>query len=373
MAKLLTVLIPCLNEAETLGGVVREARVGLDALKARLGIQGEILVSDNGSTDGSQKIAESLGARVVQAPVRGYGAALHSGFLAARGEWVIFGDADQSYDFSKLEAFGERLQRNEADLVLGTRLGGRIQPGAMPLLNRHLGTPALNLAIRLFFSLKTTDCNSGMRLVRRSFYTSLPMRATGMEWASELLIKSSLKQMRYEEVPIEYRKDARSRAPHLRRWRDGWRHLKTIAFLSPNRLILFPSLLIFLGGIAGFATGADDLGLILLPLGASGAALGTLLKLVLHEDQTLHSRVIDWLVKRPVPEGLLALSGLLLGAGAALYFGTELQRVGLGCFVLGALGLPMSAAWGALLTHRLNALTLGQTGTQEPERTQRAA
>ena len=229
----LSIVIPCLNEGPTI------RRVILDAYKYASKIAGlkfEIVVADNGSSDGSQRITKSTGkARLIKVPVRGYGAALHWGILSSRGRYVLFADADMSYPFLNLSRFIDEL-KNQQDLVLGSRLRGLVEPGAMPLLNRYLGTPVLTLLIRLLYGIPTTDCNSGMRMVRKSFYQKLNMRNSGMEWASELLLKTALKNGRYTEVPIIFKKDKRHRRPHLSRWSDGWRHLKAILFMKPQSL-----------------------------------------------------------------------------------------------------------------------------------------
>lgn len=349
----ISIVIPCLNEAETIERVIAEAKTGLTSS----GLKGEIVVADNGSTDGSQALSEKAGARVVAVPLRGYGAALHFGILAAKGKWVIFGDADLSYDFKLLPRFNEFVQTSEKDLVLGSRLKGTIEPGAMPFLNRYFGTPVLNWIIRLFFGLATSDCNSGMRLIRKEFYKELPMRAPGMEWASELLIKSKIKGARYAEVPIVLRPDARNRPPHLRRWRDGWRHLKTIVLLSPNRLILVPSLALLLTGFSFFLfSSLTNISLLFLNIGTAGLALGMLVKLVLHSDQVRTSRTVDYLTQKPFAEVLLGSGVLLTVFGSGLIFFNALAQFGLLLATLGALCILTSFAWGVLVTHCLKTL-----------------
>lgn len=237
MKQLLSIVIPCLNEKQTISQVINDAH---NNCKKNLRLnQFEIIVSDNGSSDGTLDILnKSKKIRIVNVPIRGYGAALHWGILAAKGEYVLFGDADMSYPFSNLPKFLKTI-KNEPDIVLGSRLRGTIQPGAMPLLNRYFGTPLLTLLIRFLYQIPTSDCNSGMRLVKRSFYERLNMRNSGMEWASELLLKSALKKGKYVEVPIAFKKDQRNRAPHLSRWSDGWRHLKAILLLKPSSLLIF--------------------------------------------------------------------------------------------------------------------------------------
>lgn len=236
---LLSIVIPCLNESRTIRQSVVEARLNG---KKSLGNQFEVIVADNGSTDGSLEILKKLRfVRIVNVPVRGYGAALHWGILKSKGEYILFADADLSYPFSNLKRFVQKL-KYKPDLVLGSRLRGSIQKDAMPTLNRYFGTPILTCLIRLLYMIPTTDCNSGMRMVKRSFYQKLNMHNSGMEWASELLLKTALKKGNYMEVPIRFLKDKRNRAPHLSRWSDGWRHLKAILLLKPTSLCLFLAL-----------------------------------------------------------------------------------------------------------------------------------
>lgn len=231
----LTILMPCLDEAETLEACIVKARGFLD----RTGIDGEILISDNGSTDGSQDIARRLGARVVDAPRKGYGAALMAGIEAARGTYVIMGDSDDSYDFSRLDAFVEAL-RGGADLVMGNRFRGGIAARAMPPLHRYLGNPVLSAIGRVFFASSIGDFHCGLRGFRRSAVLGLNLTAPGMEFASEMLIKATLADLSIAEVPTTLSPDGRSRPPHLRSWRDGWRHLKLLLTFAPRWLFLYP-------------------------------------------------------------------------------------------------------------------------------------
>lgn len=241
----LSIVMPCLNEAETLGVCIQKARDYLD----RHGIPGEIVVADNGSTDGSPAIALNMGARVVRVRSQGYGSALAAGMAAARGEYVIMGDADDSYDFSDLTPFLEKL-RSGYDLVMGNRFKGGIQPGAMPPLHRYLGNPVLTGIGRLFFPTPCGDFHCGLRGFRKAAIESLDLRTTGMEFASEMVVKASLYKMRITEVPTTLSPDGRSRPPHLRSWRDGWRHLRFLLLYSPRWLFLYPGLLLVAMGLA---------------------------------------------------------------------------------------------------------------------------
>lgn len=256
----LSIVIPCLDEAETLAFCVEKA---LGAL-SRLGIAGEVVVADNGSTDDSRGIAERLGARVVPVAQRGYGAALAEGFRRARGRFLIMGDADDSYDFSEIDGFVREL-RQGADLVMGTRLRGAIDPGAMPFLHRYLGTPVLTKLINVCFRTRISDCNCGMRGLRKDAFLKLDLRSTGMEFASEMVLKAALCGIRIVEIPIRFHKDRRSRPPHLRTWRDGWRHLRFILLFAPNYLFLLPGGAMFAIGLLLLLTqvnGPLDLGFV---------------------------------------------------------------------------------------------------------------
>ncbi len=243
----LTILMPCLNEAETLACCIEKAKAGI----ARAGVAGEILIADNGSTDGSQAIAEKLGARVVAVPAKGYGNALRGGIEAARGEWILMGDADDSYDFSEADRFVEKF-KNGDELIMGCRLpigGGTIMPGAMPWKNRWLGNPILTTIGRVFFKCPAHDFHSGLRGFTKTAYCKMELQTTGMEFASEMAIKGTLKKLKISEVPITLHKDGRSRSPHLKPWRDGWRHLRFMLIYSPRWLFLLPGLLLCALGI----------------------------------------------------------------------------------------------------------------------------
>ena len=239
----LTILMPCLNEAETLAICIDKARSYIK----RSGVVGEILVADNGSTDGSPDIARKHGARVIQVSRRGYGAALLAGIVKAQGTYVIMGDADGSYDFSRLDPFLEKLREN-ADLVIGDRFRGGIAPGSMRPLHRYFGNPALSFVGRLFFPPGVADFHCGLRGFRRDAMLALGLRMPGMEFASEMVVRASLAGLQIAEVPTTLSPDGRSRPPHLRTWRDGWRHLRFLLLFSPRWLFLYPGLAILTFG-----------------------------------------------------------------------------------------------------------------------------
>ncbi len=257
----LTVLMPCLNEVETLRPCIEKAQSFFN----RTGIAGEVLIADNGSTDGSQALARSLGARVVDVPVRGYGAALSAGIEHAAGRYVIMGDSDDSYDFAQLDGFIEKL-RGGADLVMGNRFQGGIAPGAMPFLHRYLGNPVLSFIGRLFFRIPIRDFHCGLRGVSREAILRLNLVTPGMEFASEMIAKVALAGLSIEEVPTTLRPDGRNRPPHLRTWRDGWRHLRFLLLFCPRWLFLYPGLTLFAVGLIGFVL-AEHGPSILQPLG----------------------------------------------------------------------------------------------------------
>ena len=239
-----SVVMPCLNEAETVAVCIQKARACL----ADNGVSGEIIVADNGSTDGSQAIAEAEGARVVPVVTKGYGGALMGGISAARGRFVIMGDADDSYDFSALMPFIEQL-RDGSDLVMGNRFKGGIAPGAMPPLHRYIGNPLLSGLGRLFFRCPVGDFHCGLRGFSRAAYDRMKLQTTGMEFAGEMVVKSTLLGLRIAEVPTTLSPDGRSRPPHLRSWRDGWRNLRFMLLFSPRWLFLYPGLLLMLLGL----------------------------------------------------------------------------------------------------------------------------
>ncbi len=244
----LTILMPCLDEALTVEACVRKAHAYL----SKSGVVGEVLVADNGSTDGSQAIAVAAGARVVQVETKGYGAALIGGIAEARGRFIIMADADDSYDLTDLDGFVDGLRRG-FDLVVGNRFKGGIKRGAMPLLNRYLGNPVLSLIGRALFASPIGDFHCGMRAFDRQAVLNLNLRAPGMEFASEMVVKASLAQLNITEVPTTLSPDGRERSPHLRPWRDGWRHLRFMLLRSPQWLFLFPGLVIAIVGLGGAA------------------------------------------------------------------------------------------------------------------------
>jgi glycosyltransferase involved in cell wall biosynthesis len=240
----LTIVMPCLNEAETLATCIQKAAAFLQAN----GIKGEIVVGDNGSTDGSQDIARADGARVVDVAVRGYGAALYYATVASCGRYVIMGDSDDSYDFTNLMPFVDKL-REGYDLVMGNRFLGGIQMGAMPWKNRYIGNPVLTAIGRMFFRCPARDFHCGLRGFSRKAFMAMDLRTTGMEFASEMVIKSTLLGLRICEVPTTLSPDGRSRPPHLRPWRDGWRHLRFMLLYSPRWLFVIPGLLLMVAGL----------------------------------------------------------------------------------------------------------------------------
>ena len=244
----LSVVLPCLDEAETLAICLRKANQSASSL----GVAVELIVADNGSTDGSQEIARANGARVIDVETRGYGAALAAGISAARGTFVIMADADDSYALDDLGPFIEEL-RGGADLVMGNRFAGTIEPGAMPFIHRYLGNPVLSFIGRTMFHTPVGDFHCGMRGFRRDAIAQLDLRTIGMEFASEMVVKASVGQLDIREVPTTLRPDGRTRPPHLRTWRDGWRHLRFLLLMSPRWLLLIPGLFLSAIGAIGMA------------------------------------------------------------------------------------------------------------------------
>jgi len=323
----LTILMPCLNEAETLQICITKAMGFL----RRHNIDGEVLIADNGSTDGSQQIAVSNGARVVAVPVRGYGAALIAGIRAARGRYVIMGDSDDSYDFSNLIPFVDEL-RAGAELVMGNRFRGGIAKGAMPPLHRYLGNPVLTGIGRLFFRSPSGDFHCGLRGFNREAITGLKLRATGMEFASEMVVKATLQKLRIAEVPTTLSKDGRSRPPHLRSWRDGWRHLRFLLMFSPRWLFFYPGMALLLLGLIGMALllpGSMQVGSIIfdvhtLLVSATAVTLGVLMNLfaLLAKQFSINAKLVPpdpwlaWFRDKVTLEGMLIVGLLFFLTGA---------------------------------------------------------
>jgi len=239
-----SVVMPCLNEAETLATCIKKAQ----AFFERENIDGEVVIADNGSTDGSQKIALDLNARVINVPEKGYGNALKGGIKEANGIYVMMGDADDSYDFSNMMSYISKL-REGYDLVMGNRFKGGIKKGAMPFLHRYLGNPVLSFIGRLFFNIPIGDFHCGLRGFTKEAFYKMNLRTTGMEFASEMIVKASLENMKIAEVPTILSPDGRTRPPHLNTWSDGWRHLRFLTLYSPKWLFFIPGLLLFLFGL----------------------------------------------------------------------------------------------------------------------------
>lgn len=252
-----SLIMPCLNEKDSLPACISNARKALAMIEERYGLTGEIVIADNGSTDGSQFLATSMGARVEPVEARGYGAALIGGCKGARGRYLLMGDADGSYDFTDGVAMIGRLV-DGADLCMGSRFQGGIAPGAMPWKNRYIGNPVLTGVLNLFFRSGIDDAHCGIRAITKQAFTECDLSSSGMEFASEMVIKATLRRMRIEQVPATLSPDLRDRAPHLRPWRDGWRHLRYLLMLSPTWLFGVPALLaMVLGAIILGGAGAD--------------------------------------------------------------------------------------------------------------------
>ena len=251
-----SIVMPCLNEAISVAHCIANARQALAWLEERYGLAGEIVVADNGSNDGSQAIAKKFGARVIDVPTRGYGAALIGGCEAARGRYLLMGDADGSYDFTDGVAMIGRLI-DGAGLCMGSRFEGGIAPGAMPWKNRYVGNPVLTGILNLFFHAGIDDAHCGLRAIRKDAFHDLGLSGTGMEFASEMIVKAALKNIRIDQAPASLSVDLRQRAPHLRPWRDGWRHLRYLLMLSPTWLFGVPAMLAM--AIATFVLGVASL------------------------------------------------------------------------------------------------------------------
>jgi glycosyltransferase involved in cell wall biosynthesis len=241
---LVSVVMPCLNEEKTVGLCVQKAKIGL----RQAGVSGEVVVSDNGSTDSSVRVAQAVGARIVIARARGYGAALLAGIISAKGDWIVMGDSDNTYDFRQIKRLIAPL-KSGYHLVIGSRLSGTVKKGAMPFLNRILGTPTLNLFLKLFYGLKISDSQSGMRAFTKVAFKKLKLKALGMEFASEMLVRAKQKNLRLAEVPVSYGK--RIMPTKLSRFRDAWRHLRFMLVFAPTYVFLGPGVFLFLLGAVG--------------------------------------------------------------------------------------------------------------------------
>ncbi|HTI67141.1 MAG TPA: glycosyltransferase family 2 protein [Caulobacteraceae bacterium] len=244
-----TIVMPCLNEVQCLPHCLKSAREALDRIEARLGLTGEVVIADNGSTDGSQALAHKLGARVVAVSERGYGAAIRGGFAAARGRFLVMGDADGSYDFRDAVPMVAALVGG-ADLCMGSRFKGGIESGAMPWKNRYIGNPVLTGVLKLLFHARISDAHCGLRALTRASFERLRLTGSGMEFASEMVIKAALKGEAIVETPVVLHPDLRDRPPHLRPWRDGWRHLRYLFMLSPSWVFAVPAMI---GAVVGLS------------------------------------------------------------------------------------------------------------------------
>jgi Glycosyl transferase family 2 len=349
-----SVVLPCLNEAETLETCIRQALKSM----SDLGVDGEVVIADNGSHDGSQGVAESLGARVIQVPERGYGAALRAGFAAARGEFVIMADADDSYALDTLDPFVDGL-RGGADLVMGNRFAGGIAPGAMPRLHRYLGNPVLSRLGRLFFHVPIHDFHCGMRGFRRERILALGLRTRGMEFASEMVVRAALAGLTIVEVPTTLRPDGRSRNPHLKTWRDGWRHLRFLLAFSPRWLFLYPAatlVVLGVGGLVALAPGPLTIGSVTFDvqtmLAAACLLIAGLQMAALAFVSRAYATRLGLLPPSPRLETFLdrftlewgVIAGLLMGsAGVALFVVAALnwQRTGFGDLAIQTIRLPL--------------------------------
>lgn len=347
-----SIVMPCLNEMQSLGHCIANAREALDQIERKFGLAGEIVIADNGSTDGSQELAVSLGARVVDVAHKGYGAAIIGGFEAAYGRFLIMGDADGSYDFTDGVAMIGRLL-DGADLCMGSRFKGGIAPGAMPWKNRYIGNPVLTGILNLFFRSDIDDAHCGLRAIRKAAAHELSLRGAGMEFASEMVIKASLRKMRIDEVPATLSPDLRDRAPHLRPWRDGWRHLRYLFMLSPTWVFGVPAMLMMgFAALVLLAAAMFEVGIVSgpSPLGASwtivaGFMLTTghfaaLMALATH----LHGVQQGYRTLRPMLRrwsGLLTLETALIGGGMLILLAiAALTAIGIGWSRSGFQALP---------------------------------
>jgi hypothetical protein len=351
--------MPCLNEAETLAVCIRKAHAAI----ASMGLRGEVLIADNGSSDGSQAIAIAEGARLLPVPLRGYGAALIAGIQAATGEFILMADADDSYDFSHLPRFLASLEAGH-DLVMGNRFLGGVLPGAMPPLHRYLGNPVLSFVGRLFFKVPIGDFHCGIRAFRTAAIRSLNLRSTGMEFASEMVVKAALANLRITEVPTILKPDGRSRSPHLRTWHDGWRHLRFLCLFSPRWLFFYPGVTMTLLGLlfsVWLLPGTRQVGRVSLDVDSLTYAMGLLLIGVNITVFAVSAKVFGtrqgFLPPNPRFERILDGVSLELG----LLGGVLLLALGLGLFAYAFLQWH-AVGFGELTAQRMLRLTLPSAG-----------
>lgn len=347
-----TIVMPCLNEAQCLPHCIENAQQALAQIAERYGLSGEVLIADNGSTDGSQQLAASMGARVVDVTARGYGAALIGGSKAALGKYIVMGDADGSYDFTDGVAMISELERG-ADLCMGDRFAGGIVPGAMPSLHRYLGNPILSAVARWLHGSPVRDFHCGLRAFTREAFDRIGARSPGMEFASEMVINARRAGLDVREVPITLHRDLRERAPHLRSFRDGWRHLRLIIAHAPDTMYLIPGLTLLIAGVLGLAVLAEGpvrirghyfgihfvaLSSMATLIGLAAILLGALAKVAIAIYQpTCRGRIVGWL-KRGRPLEWLVLSGGLLTVGG---FAVDLLLAFKWIFVGGAMELSI--------------------------------
>lgn len=325
----LTILMPCLNEAKTLETCIKKAQKSLKENN----IEGEVLIADNGSTDGSQEIARKCGARVVDVELKGYGSALIEGTKNAYGKYIIMGDSDDSYDFSNIMPFVEKL-REGYDLVMGNRFKGGIEKGAMPWSHKYIGTPVLSFLGRVFYKSKIGDFNCGMRGFKRRSIIKLDLKTTGMEYASEMIVQATLNKLKIAEVPTTLKKDGRDRPPHLKSFRDGWRHLKFLLIYSPKHMFLLPGLLLIIFGILGMIitnSNIENVNLGIHTMLYSGAAIvigfQTIIFFILAKVYAINSgmhpkndKIINTLKEITLEKGvILGILFILIGFGLSIY------------------------------------------------------
>lgn len=359
-----TIVMPCLNEAQCLPHCIRNAQEALRLIAAKYDLTGEIVIADNGSTDGSQALATSLGARVVRVALRGYGAALIGGSKAARGTYILMGDADGSYDFVDGVAMIGELEGG-AELVMGSRFKGGIAKGAMPWKNRYIGNPILTGILNLFFGAAISDAHSGLRAIRKDAFLDLRLSGSGMEFASEMVIKAALKRLLIVETPVKLLPDLRDRAPHLRPWRDGWRHLRYLFMLSPTWLFAIP-------GFAAFLSGTLILGVAILrslgltgrtTFGQSWIVVGALLATVGHMAALMGvaSHVYGVRAGYRLPRPWLRTARSVLNLESCVIFGLSL--IGISLLGLVAVGIYWGSESFAALPSILPVSLAGLIGT----------